>query len=128
VTYAQNGNLRKGVTILALALRLYPEDAPTEFAHASVLELLGETSQAREAYKKTISLEKDFTAAYINLGRIEYESADWSSAIATYRQGLLIDPLSVELNSNLALALTRVGDAAGAKQASDLARKLALTF
>ena len=126
ITYAQGGNPRKGADVLAVATRLYPEDGPTHFALASVLELLGDAKQASIEYRKTISLEKDFTAAYSNLGRIEYQSSDLEGAIETFRHGLLIDPLSAELNSALGRALLRAGDSAGATQATELAHKLDL--
>ena len=124
LTYAQNGNPRKGAQVLTVATRLYPDDGSTHFALASVSELLGDTNQAAAEYRKTISLEKDFTAAYLNLGTIEYQSGDLQRALDTLRQGLLVDPLSAELNSALSKALMRAGDASGAKRASYLARKI----
>lgn len=124
ITYAQSGNPRKGADVLHLAARLYPEDARTKFALASVLELLGDAPGASEAYQQTIALEEDFTAAYVNLGMIRYTAGDWESAVRTFRRGLQIDPLSAELNYDLGLALLRAGDPGGAEQATSLARKL----
>jgi superkiller protein 3 len=110
--------------VLSTATRFYPNDAGTEFALGSALELLNDKAGAAAAYQRAISLEEDFTAAYGNLGRISYSLGDWQSAIATFRRGLQINPLSAELNYDLGLALTRSGDVAGARQALALALRL----
>ena len=127
ITYAQSGNVKKGADVLALAARMYPQDAPTKFALASALEALGDTDRAAAAYKQTIALEPDFTAAYSKLGMISYSSGDWQAAIKTFRQGLQIDPLSAELNYGLGLALTRSGETAAGQQALTLANRLKTT-
>lgn len=124
ITFAQTGNPRKGAEVLSTATRLYPQDAAAEFALAESLELLHDQAGAREAYRRVIALEADFTAAYANLGMISYSNGDWQSAISTFRQGLQIDPMSAELYYDLGQALTRSGDTAGANQAIALARKL----
>jgi tetratricopeptide (TPR) repeat protein len=124
ITFARNGNPKKGADVLATAARLYPEDAGIEFALASVLSLQGEPSAASEAYKKAILLEPDFTAAYAHLGMTLYSFSDWQGAIRTFRQGLEIDPMSAELYYDLGLALTRSGDVAGGNQANSLAHTL----
>jgi Flp pilus assembly protein TadD len=124
ITFAQTGNPRKGAGVLTTATRLYPKDAAAEFALASTLDLLHDQAGARDAYQKVIALEGDFTAAYLNLGMISYSTSDWQGAINTFRQGLRIDPMSPDLYYDLGLALSRSGDAAGANQAMDLARRL----
>ena len=124
VTLAAAGNPKRAAEVLSTATRFYPNDASTEFALGSALELLNDKAGAAAAYQRAISLEEDFTAAYGNLGRISYSSGDWQSAIATIRRGLQINPLSAELNYDLALALARSGDDAGARQALALARRL----
>ena len=124
VTLAAGGNPKRAAEVLSTATRFYPNDAGTEFALGSALELLNDKAGAAAAYQRAISLEEDFTAAYGNLGRISYSSGDWQSAIATFRRGLQINPLSAELNYDLGLALTRSGDVAGARQALALTRRL----
>ena len=124
VTLAAAGNPKRAAEVLSTATRFYPNDAGTAFALGSALELLNDKAGAAAAYQRAISLEEDFTAAYGNLGRISYSSGDWQSAIATFRRGLQINPLSAELNYDLGLALTRSGDVAGARQALALTRRL----
>jgi cytochrome c-type biogenesis protein CcmH/NrfG len=124
LTFAANGNSKKAADVLATATRLYPEDAKTEFALAVVLEDLGSTSAAKDAYRRVIALEPDFTAAYIKLGMMYYSSEDWAQAIDTFRHGLQVDPLQAELNYDVGLALKGQGDASAGNQAMDLARKL----
>jgi tetratricopeptide (TPR) repeat protein len=122
-TLTAGGNPKRGAQVLTTATRLYPDDAGTEFALGSALELLKDEVGAAKAYKRAIELEEDFTAAYESLGLISYSSGDWKSAIAIFRRGLRINPLSAELNYDLGLALARGGDA-GARQAFALARRL----
>ncbi len=127
ITFATNGNSKKAAEVLKTAAKLYPEDAKTEFALASVLENLGNNTEARTAYQRVIALEPDFTAAYLKLGMMYYASEDWARAIDRFRQGLLIDPMQAELNDDLGLALKKHGDASAGEQATNLARKLEMT-
>jgi len=126
MTFAQGGNLRKGADVLTTAVHLYPQDAGAEFARSSVLGALNETAEASEAYKRVIALEPDFTAAYLNLGTIQSSAGDLQSAIATFRQGLQIDPLSADLYEALGQALERAGNASEADQAKRLAIKIGI--
>ncbi len=124
VTFAQKGNPKKGCDVLTLAAKLYPQDAATEFALASALEAAGDKTGAGKAFEETIILEKDFTAAYVELGMLQYTAGDLRKAIETFRNGLQIDPLSWELNKGLAQALRQNGDLFGANQAAELAGNL----
>jgi len=124
IAFAQSGNAKKAAAVLGTATRLYPQDPSAAFALASTLDLLDDKAAASEAYRRTILLDADSPPAYANLGMIAYSSADWQSAIATFRQGLQIDPLSAELNYDLSLALSRSGETAAASQALSLARRL----
>jgi predicted CXXCH cytochrome family protein len=90
--------------VLRLAAKLYPEDAGTRFALAAVLEARGQTAEAANIYGQTIALEKDFTAAYVRLGMIEYQAGNRRLAVETFQQGLQIDPLSDDLRYGLGLA------------------------
>lgn len=122
-TLATGGNPKRAAKVLATATHLYPDDAGTQFLLGSALELLSDKAGATKAYNRAIALQEDFTAAYGSLGLISYSSGDWKNAIAVFRRGLRINPLSAELNYDLALALTQSGDA-GAQQAFALARRL----
>jgi tetratricopeptide (TPR) repeat protein len=126
-TYTQSGNPKKGSAVVAVAARLYPDDAKTQFALASTLLLLNDLQGAEAAFRRAIALERDFTAAYVGLGMISYSRNDWQSAIQTFREGLQIDPMSAELIHDLSLALRRTGDMSGADEAEALARKLQLS-
>jgi tetratricopeptide (TPR) repeat protein len=121
---AASGNPKRAAQVLTTATRLYPNDAGTEFALGSALELLSDKTGAAKAYNRAISLEEDFTAAYGALGLISSSAGDWKNAITIFRRGLRINPLSPELNYDLGLALNRGGDSAGAQQAFALARRL----
>jgi len=88
-------------------------------------DLLDDKAGARAGYQRAIELEPDFTAAYEKLGMADYSSGDMKGAIATFRQGLQVDPLSAELNYDLGLALRSMGDGAAANEANSLASRLA---
>jgi len=124
VTFAQSGDLKKGAEVFTTATRLYPEDAQSELALAGSLTALNDRERARQAYKKVIAIEPDFTIAYLNLGRNYDEAGDFRGAIATFRQGLQIDPLSAELYNALSSALSRSGDQLAGDQARRLASKI----
>jgi Flp pilus assembly protein TadD len=124
ITFAQSANAQKASAVLGIAARLYPEDAGAEFALASALDALDDKAKAGEAYKRAIELEGDLTPAYARLGMLSYSSGDWRAAVATFRQGLQIDPLSAELNYDLSLALKQIGAADEANRAITLARRL----
>jgi tetratricopeptide (TPR) repeat protein len=124
LTFTQNGNPKKGGAVLSVSTRLYPEDAIAQFLLAASLNLSGDPSAAKTAYRRAIELDPDFTAAYANLGMLLYDAHNWQSAVQYFRQGLQINPLSAELNYDLSLALTKTGDDSGAAQAKKLARRL----
>jgi tetratricopeptide (TPR) repeat protein len=124
IAFAQNGNPTKAASVLTTTASLYPGDAATQFALASTLEILNDKAKANEGYKRAIALEGDFTAAYAKLGMLSYSSGDWRNAIATFRQGLQIDPMSANLYYDLGLALMRSGDTPGANRAMALAHRL----
>jgi len=124
VTFAQREEAKKGAGVLALAAKLYPQDAATKFALASALVAAGDKAEAGKAFEETIALEKDFTAAYLQLGMLESETGNLRKAIETFRSGLQIDPLSLELNENLAQALKQSGEMVRARQAAALAESL----
>lgn len=125
LAFAYNGNPKKAEAVLATAARLYPDDAATQFAWAAMRDLLDDKAGARAGYQRAIELEPDFTAAYEKLGMADYSSGDMKGAIATFRQGLQVDPLSAELNYDLGLALRSMGDGAAANEANSLASRLA---
>jgi tetratricopeptide (TPR) repeat protein len=123
--YLQSGNPKKSSEILMVAEHLYPRDAGIEFALAESLAALGDRASAAKAYQRTIELDPDFVAAYVNLGTSLYTDREYQKASETFRQGLQIDPLSGELYYGLGLALSRAGDAIGADRAMSLAHRLA---
>ncbi|HEX4228207.1 MAG TPA: peptidylprolyl isomerase [Bryobacteraceae bacterium] len=123
--YLQGGNPKKSSEILTVAERLYPQDAGIEFALAESLAALGDRAGAERAYARTIELDPDFVAAYVNLGTNLFSDRQYQEAGRRFQQGLQIDPLSGELYYGLTLSLSRAGDTSGADRAMALARRLA---
>jgi superkiller protein 3 len=58
------------------------------------------------------------------LGAALYSAGQATEAIATFRRGLQIDPLSAVLYYDVGLALKEQGDLAGATRALELAARL----
>ena len=121
-TVAQAGDAQRAAGILQFAAQFYPKDPAAQFDYA--LTLSQHPSQQIEAFQHALELNPDMTAGYESLGAALFASGQQRDAIAAFRKGLQIDPLSASLNYNLSLALAQQGDAAGAKRALALAQQL----
>src|SRR6202790_1282710 len=94
VTLASNGNPKRGAEVLRTATHLYPNDAGTGSALGTSLELLNEEAAVATAYRRAITLEEGFTTAYASVGCIASSKGDWQTAIAIFRRGRGINPIS----------------------------------
>lgn len=61
-------------------------------------------NDAKEAYKKALSLKPDFSEACQNLGTIFQEEGDLLQAIKNYKKALRMDPENQQAHSNLIVA------------------------
>ena len=119
---AESGDASRAAYILAFAAQSYPSDAFAQFQYG--LGLSKQPSGQIEALHRAIELEPDMVAAYESLGYALVSAGDMPAAIQTFRQGLLINPLSATLNYDLGVTLKQQGDEAGSKQCITLAARL----
>jgi len=103
--------------------------------NADAIHLLGviffqkaNLEQARDQLIHAISLNNRVALYHANLGRIEKARGQITSAIAAYRQSLVLAPEQADINSDIAAALVDAGDYAEALKHSEHALKLQPRF
>ena len=65
---------------------------------------------ARAAYERALALDPEMTDAYVNLGRLRYETGDVDAALRLYREALKRDARDPVTHYNLAMALEDTGE------------------
>jgi len=98
-----------------------PENAEANYYYAVGLwklrkgpEDAASMSQAESLLKNVIHLDPKFAAAYLQLGILHAEQADYARAISDYQQALQADPQMEQAHYRLAQAYRHVGDVAQA--------------
>jgi len=98
-----------------------PENAEANYYYAVGLwklrkgpEDAASMSQAESLLKNVIHLDPKFAAAYLQLGILHAEQADYARAISDYQQALQADPQMEQAHYRLAQAYRHVGDVAKA--------------
>lgn len=104
------------------ALALGAQEPAVRFEYAKVLRTLGETQLATEQLKLYQQEQKatlDRTIAANKMGQADKELAqgDPKKAVGLYRDAMAVVPTSALLNYKLSVALDRVGDTAGEREA-----------
>jgi tetratricopeptide (TPR) repeat protein len=99
------------------------EDAETWFDRGIGLEE-SDLEAARRAYRRALEIDPDFADAYVNLGRMMYESGDLQGALSQYREALRCDPVDAVTHFNMGLVQEDAGDREAAR--AHYARALAI--
>ena len=86
------------------------EDGETWFERGVALED-DDPEAARRAYERALEIDPELADAYVNLGRLLYESGDVDGALSLYREALRCDPVDALTHFNMGLALEDAGDA-----------------
>lgn len=89
---------------------------------ASVLERLGDFSNAQTAYQAATQRWPGSVPAWGGVGNMAFALGDFSAAEQAYRTALAVDPDSILIMNNLAMALSRQGCRARALAVIDCAR------
>jgi hypothetical protein len=97
-------------------LALAPDDVELRFARAWALDLLGQTSAARDAYIHVIERDGTHLGALGNLGTLLYNAGYRSAARLTYAEALKHHPRDIALLVNLGNALLEAQDLPGARK------------
>jgi tetratricopeptide (TPR) repeat protein len=85
----------------------------------------GRIAEAREAYRRAVSLDNRLTAGYVNWADLERQQNNDAEAESVLRLGLKVMPAAADLRHSLGLLLVRKGDKNAAmeelRQAASLA-------
>lgn len=108
------------------ALALGASEAQVRFEYAKVLKTLGQTELAAEQlklYQQQQKAQADRTVANMKMTQADKELAqgDPQKAVGLYRDAVTVLPDSALLNYKLSVALDRVGDLAGEREALEKA-------
>ena len=130
---ARQGKLAEARVELEKALALDPGSSEARFQLASVLRSLGQPDQSREELKalqekKAENVRQDVAGVTANQANADLQSGDAQKAVALYREALANDPNNAHTSYNLALALDRLGDYSGEREALQKAMKLDATL
>jgi tetratricopeptide (TPR) repeat protein len=88
------------------AFVLDPKYAAPYYWLGKLLNDLGRFEEAEAAYIKTIALDQKYLYPYVNLGNVLMDKLGRPrEALASFRQGLVIEPKSAVLHANCAYAL-----------------------
>jgi len=89
------------------------------------LEAMGREDQAEGAYRQAVQVDPAEALAHMNLGNIELRRGNVSEAADSYREALRRDPSLARAGFYLAVALVRMNDLGGARDALLGAREFA---
>jgi type IV pilus assembly protein PilF len=89
ISYIQQGNQRTGIGYLLEAARLDPEEAGIQHELALAYKDLGVHDKALFHFKKTLTLEPDFSEAWNNLGTLYLLQGKWNLAIDAFEEASL---------------------------------------
>jgi tetratricopeptide (TPR) repeat protein len=111
------GQKDQALTFLRQAVRQEPEVA--EFAHWQGVAYwtVGESSEERQSYLRSMEKRPDYLPTLLNLGHNYLESGEYRQALGQYEKVLAVDPLEPSALYNRALAYQMLKDTERAQQA-----------
>jgi tetratricopeptide (TPR) repeat protein len=96
---------------------LLPDDPHAHYVVALVARAENRLDDATAAFGRVLQLDPDDAGSQVNLGQIYLQERKYADAIAVLGKALSAEPYNVTAAYNLALALTRSGDAAEGQRA-----------
>lgn len=88
------------------ALSATPDDGELHFARATALNALGQHARACAAFARSLALQPDHAASWLNMGNASADLDDLASAETLYRTALRLDPAMAEAHASLGYVLT----------------------
>jgi tetratricopeptide (TPR) repeat protein len=117
----------KSANAQALALvRKNPKNAVVTELLARTYDGLGQINDARKYFKLAISLDPKFYNAYVNQGKMEFESKDSKAALALFKEAIIVAPHGATGICHMANTMAQMGVATEARQILQNAKKLHL--
>ncbi|MBH68454.1 MAG: hypothetical protein CMM58_08885 [Rhodospirillaceae bacterium] len=109
MTYHQMGQTSKAIDFMEKAIK-YDDRQPEYYTNlGKVFQTAGKPKEAENAYRKALTINRDFVAALINMGVILLEREQTKSAITALDRALLLAPE----NADAILALADAKKASG---------------
>lgn len=123
ISFSEMGNPQTGASILQIATRLYPKDEGAHFNLGIAYGAMGKEDEVDE-YKRTVEIDPDYDAAYLNWGGVLFNKGQFDEAIELYRKGVNVNPLNPALHYSLSVALGKVGKTQESEAETTLAGKI----
>ena len=128
-TLAHLGRPAEAKLQLEAALRLSPDSIKARFQLGTVLRALGQKDEAAHELNavqeaKQTGMKQTSAAVKASQANEDLQSGDPQKAIALYREAIAEDPTDAKMYYNLALALDRIPDYSGEREALEKAVQL----
>jgi Flp pilus assembly protein TadD len=104
----QRGDNERAAELIGKAIKEHPS-SEMYCNHGAALKAQYKLDAAVESYRKAISLNPNYAAAYNNLGNALREQGKLDAAIESLHKAISLDPADAEAHSNLANALKDQG-------------------
>ena len=118
------GDVEGAIATLERAIELDPEGAEGYNRLSLVLARAGQDARALESVNKALELSPDAPHILDSLGTVHWHRGEYQQAVTAYERAIELDGGNAVYHYNLALALERLGDDAGAEQNEKLAFQL----
>jgi len=105
VVDAYNDDWESAVMRFHRSLLMHPLNATSEYLIGVHHMKQGDYQEARARFVRSLRLDPEFKAAYVNLSMVAIALQDWSVAITVSEAGLKRHPHAFQCNYNLGLAL-----------------------
>jgi tetratricopeptide (TPR) repeat protein/mono/diheme cytochrome c family protein len=111
--------LRLQEAVMRRRLQKYPEDFVAHFNLAAALEAMDRRAEAIPLYERAVKLKPESAAAHNNLGAAYLGAERTNDAVVEFRKAVELDSTFHDARYNLASALGRQGELAGALRELD---------
>lgn len=108
--------LDRALLDLEAARSIIPENPRAHFLYGQLMEERGEIASARDAYQTALALRDDYHDARFRLAGLLFQAGAFGEAAAAYAQYAKAHPEGTGARLQLAAALEKSGDAAGAER------------
>ncbi len=106
----QKTDYRGAIADLQTGLRLRPETTDAWFDLGNAHLMLKQYAEAKTAFDRALTIEKDFWPALTNIGLVLFEEGDIRGAINKWQASLVIDPQAAEPQMAIAIAKFNLGE------------------